>query len=514
MNRIFKFAVVMTAALASFAGCSEKVEEEKKPQLTEELEFTLELNTVSHNEAAIKVEHNGTAEDSWYGFITSETIETEDDLNKVIATEIQRLLTSGNIAKKVSNETKTISIMRGLSERTIYTYIVIGLTKDGNIYGNKRGIMFRTPIDISKIKETEDWKIIYERGVNNGVDAELFTINCENNKGWYFSYIDKYSLEVEELDVKDYIQYVIEQEVPSLIEMGYSWSKDLYMEGTETIAYPRIIHGDYIGVAIGYTADGEPTGEYSQVEFTVVEEEVTPEYQKWIGQWDVTSTFDILLEEGGTPVQREATYHISLHHIDNNFLYAMTGWEEVDNEDEYYYHIGNYTGSTFQVPVYFNDGKLDFVETGLTYLYDSSTGAPYYFGFWGMGDVSSGSESHQGTLIASEGTSMAEGIIFEDGQTGVINGLTQRMVQGTSSTTIEYLGMFFCAYPLQSGGLFYVNTPMEFPIDMTKISDEPVLPDFEPEAMSVVKKEKNGEFKSDRVKKAEQIKKGFTPRYL
>jgi len=511
MNRFFKFAVVMTAALASFAGCSEKVEEEKKPQLTEELEFTLELNTVSHNEAAIKVEHNGTAEDSWYGFITSETIETEDDLNKVIATEIQRLLTSGNIAKKVSNETKTISIMRGLSERTIYTYIVIGLTKDGNIYGNKRGIMFRTPIDISKIKETEDWKIIYERGVNNGVNAELFTINCENNKGWYFSYIDKYSLEIEELDVKDYIQYVIEQEVPSLIEMGYSWSKDLYMEGTETIAYPRIIHGDYIGVAIRYTADGEPTGEYSQVEFTVVEEEATPEYQKWVGQWDVTSIYDIILEEGGTPIEREATYHISLHHVDNNFIYAMTGWEEVDDEENFYYDVKKYMGESFPVYVYFNEGKLEFVESGITYLYDNESGAPYYLGFWGMGNVA----EYEGTLIASEGTTMAEATISKDGQSGVIEGLTQTIGEGADSATVEYLGMFYCAYPLQSGNLFYVNSPMEFPIDMTKISDEPEL-----ELESVVLKkadkpvQRKGEFKSERVKKAEQMKKGFTPRYL
>lgn len=511
MNRIFKLAAIMAAALVSFVGCTEKPEEETKQELTENLEFTLELTSISHNEAAIKVEHNGTASDSWYGFLTTDQIQTEDDLNKAVAKEMQALLTAGDIAKKVSNQTKTISILRNLNERTIYTYVVMGLTKDGNIYGTTRAIIFQTTLDISKLKETDEWEIKYERGVNQDELAELFEVTCDEGKGWYFSYIDTFSLEYEELEVKDYVQYVIEQEVPTLLQMGYSWKEHLYMEGPDMIAYPRIMSGDYIGVVIGYTADGEPTGEYTQVPFTIVEEEATPEYEQWIGQWDVTSIYDIILEEGGTPIEREATYHISLHHVDNNFIYAMTGWEEVDDEENFYYDVKKYMGESFPVYVYFNEGKLEFVESGITYLYDNASGAPYYLGFWGMGNIA----EYEGTLIASEGTTMAEATISKDGQSGVIEGLTQTIGEGADSATVEYLGMFYCAYPLQSGNLFYVNSPMEFPIDMTKISDEPEL-----ELESVVLKkadkpvQRKGEFKSERVKKAEQMKKGFTPRYL
>ena len=167
-------------------------------------------------------------------------------------------------------------------------------------------------------------------------------------------------------------------------------------------------------------------------------------------------------ETTGEIVQAESVYHITLHHYDNNYMYIMTGWEE--NTDEAYNDIRDWVGE-YAVPVYYNNGKLEFCETTLDYINFGEAYGDYYFGFYGLGNVTSGSQIYEGTLVAQDGLVMAVGEMGVEGQAATITGNTVT----TSQFSVEYLGMFFCGYPANGeGSLAYWNYPMEFPLDMVK----------------------------------------------
>ena len=500
MKNIFKF--LMVAAALTVAASDEKPvvpEEPEKPEveLNQDLEFTLEVTEVTADQAKIKVSHNGTATDTWYGFVTSNVTEKDGNL---ITAEVKALLATGKISG-LKKQTSTTITLRGLDPQTDYKYIAVGLSEEGEVYGVYKSISFKTIRDTSILEETDDWTISYQRGENEGEVAEIFTIECAEVKGFYFTTIDAESLDLAEMTINDYVKYVIEVEVPTYIEeYGYKWS-ELYIPEAYTLASPRMISSDYIAFAIGYDSEGEPTGYYSTQEFTVVEETATEAYNQWLGEWEITDNYVYVDEETGEEKEGTATYTVKLHHADNNFLYAMTGWEE---NGDIYNDIREYVGE-YAVPVYFNNGKLSFVETTLEYVEFEGAGT-YAFGFYGMGDLVYQGQKIEGTLLGFEGLEMAEGTT-EDGKTGTITGQSY-----TKPYEMEYLGMFYCALPASGqGDLEYWNAPMEFPLTMTKVESEEApatkalsTPSF-----------KASDLKTKTTEKINKMqKKEFTPMYL
>ena len=158
------FRILLMAMLAiALASCDktpqpEPEPEPEKPELNQNLTFTLEVAEVTANSAKINVSHNGTADDTWYGFATTNT-----NINEAISEKYTELTSSASISglKKQASYTATVS---GLEPETEYVYITFGLSEDGELYGKAASVKFTTPRDTDKVENTNDWKISYTRG--------------------------------------------------------------------------------------------------------------------------------------------------------------------------------------------------------------------------------------------------------------------------------------------------------------------------------------------------------------
>lgn len=470
MKRTFKFLMTAAAALA-FAACTPNAEPEdtgkddngdnngdktEEVELNQNLAFTLEVIEIEGDQVKVKVQHNGEAKDTWYGFETTDVNENDATL---IAAEIKRMNDAGKISG-LKKQTSTTVTIRGLEPKTEYKFIVFGLSAEGEFYGTASSVKFTTARDKSVMEETNDWAISYQRGDNQGQVAEIFKIECADGNGFYFTTIDTYSLEANELTVVDYINYVIETEIPLLLSYGYKWA-DLYLDESSTLASPRMVHGDYIAIAIGFDAKGEPTGTYSSKEFAVLEETASAAYEQWLGTWDVTSEYKYEDEEG-TVHDVSTTYTVQLSHYDNNNMYVMTGWEENGVQ----YDIRDYVGE-YGIPVYFTDGNLEFRETTLDYLEFENAGS-YYFGLYGVADITYQGKKYEEQLSAYDDMPMGKGVTEDNGQTGTITGLTQTM----GEYTLEYRGMGYFAYTEDFSDLATWNGYLPFPCKMTKKAEE------------------------------------------
>lgn len=497
MKNYFKFMMIAAAAAVSFAACEKEpaAEPEEKPEeqapvveLTKDLKFTLEATEVAADQAKISVSHNGTTNDTWYGFVTTDVAKADAAL---VTAEVEELKKAGKITG-LKKQTSTSVTLRGLEAQTEYKYVVVGLTENGEVYGVINSIKFETTRDADKFEETDDWKISYTRGENGGQVAEIFTIECEKGNGFYFGTINKSALETQEMAIVDYLKYVITTEIPSLLQY-YTWDQ-IYIAESYTLASPRMLSGDYIAYAIGFDAKGEPTGYYSTQEFTIEEEAAKADYTQWVGDWEIACPYEYVDETTGETVSDVAVYTVTLAHYDNNYVYAMVGWEtngDISND------IREYVGE-YAVPVYYNDGKLSFQETTLDYL--DANGVTYAFGFYGLGNIEYEGKMYQSTLVGYDGLEIASVAIDEGGKTATING-NKHSVDGMN---IEYTGMFYCGYPVSGqGNLAYWNSPMTFPLTMTKVESTGDSSDADIQPTSL---------KVNTMRKIQ--KKNFTPMYV
>ena len=77
--------------------------------------------------------------------------------------------------------------------------------------------------------------------------------------------------------------------------------------------FDRLRSGVWHGFMIELDKDGKATYNYSEIVFTIQEEQASKEYTDWLGNWRVMS---------GT-----VGFDIRISHLDNNFLYKINGWE-------------------------------------------------------------------------------------------------------------------------------------------------------------------------------------------
>lgn len=470
MKKTFRFLLAAVAAFA-VAACTPTADPEntgnpedtpgentgngdQEEELNQSIGFTLEVTEVSHDQAKIQVSHNGETKDTWYGFVTTDVNGNDATL---IAAEIKRMTDEGKISGLKKSKSSSITL-RGLEPQTDYKYIVFGLSEKGEVYGTSKSVEFTTTRNEDLMEETQDWQISYRRGENQGQKAEIFSIKCEKGKGFYFTTIDTYTLEANGLTIVDYVKYVIETEVPDLLSYGYKWS-DIYVDESYTLAAPRMVHGDYVALAIGYDAKGESTGFFSSQEFTVVEETAEDAYSQWVGTWDMTSSYQAE-DEDGNIIDVTTTYTVTLLPYDNNNIYAMAGWEENGSQLDIRDYVGEYL-----VPVYYNNGNLEFRETTVDYLEFQNVGY-YYFGFYGIASATIEGQTNM-MLVGLDDMPMAIGKTEDSGQTGTLSGLKQT-IQGTD---IEYIGMGYFAYN-EKGEMTTWNGYLPFPMTMTKVAEE------------------------------------------
>ena len=338
MKKFFRFAAIAVAAIALFScekppqgddtqtpGGNEKPEQ-TVPEYTDDLTFTLEVVEVEADQAKIKVEHNGTTKDTWYGFAT-----TESDVEKAIAD----VLAEGNVTLK--KNTKTNITVRNLEPETEYTFIAVGIKADGTTYGNHAIIEFTTakaeeptpptPPAPEGYTVNPNWTVTYigdyEEGgkvYDNVVHVETTDTNPYFVTAWPVEAFDQVG-----------IATIVEEEIKAWEELlaanpGATWADDiLYAESGLTQVYIDPEYGTkWYAMAIGCDTNGKATGLYALSEVIDLEnlggeeEEPTAEYAAWLGDWTFTGANGV-------------AWPITFSKGKANKSFIMTGWEGFDD---------------------------------------------------------------------------------------------------------------------------------------------------------------------------------------
>ncbi len=330
MKKFFRFAAIAVAAIALFSCEKPQGDDTQKPggsdtpgqttpEYTEDLTFTLEVVEVEADQAKIKVEHNGTTKDTWYGFAT-----TESDVNKAIAD----VLAEGNVTLK--KNTKTNITVRNLEPETEYTFIAVGIKADGTTYGNHAIVEFTT----AKVEEptppapegytvNPNWTVTYigeyEEGgevYDNVVVVETTDTNPYFVTAWPVDYYEELGIEA-----------IVAAEIEAWEEMlaqypGSTWADIVY---SESILAQVGIDPEYgtrwYAMAIGCDTNGKATGLYALSEVIDLEnlgggeeEEPTAEYAAWLGDWTFTGANGV-------------AWPITFSKGKANKSFIMTGWE-------------------------------------------------------------------------------------------------------------------------------------------------------------------------------------------
>ena len=313
MKRIF---TIIFTALVAITACQDPVEEQQKQELNQNLAFTLDVASVDAEMAKIRVSHNGTNGDTWYGFVTEE-VKTSDA--KLISQKIEELK-AGDLKSALNSSAATTVTLRDLKPMTSYKYLAFGLSESGEIYGLSSSVEFKTVQGKVVMKENKAWKVVYtgKGTINNQEYEPTVTVNSSDLNTYF---ITAYSVETfEEYGIETIAEYELEylkeyikainQEKGSNLTIG-----QMLFKGTGTDAL-NLTPGDWYAIAIGADDLGNLTGHYAISDvITIAEEEATPAYAEWIGDWTVT---------GSNGISMDVTFHKGI----NNLYYYLSGWED------------------------------------------------------------------------------------------------------------------------------------------------------------------------------------------
>lgn len=442
MKKFFKFAAI-AAITAAFVSCTEKPGPEPTPEpgpgttpeYTEDLTFTLEVAEVEADKAKIKVEHNGTTKDTWYGFAT-----TESDVDKAIAD----VLEEGNVSLK--KNTKTNVTVRSLEPETEYTFIAVGIKADGTTYGEPATVKFTT----AKAEEptppaptpgeytiNPNWTITYigDYEQDGKVYNHVITVETTDTNPYFVT-----AWPVEAFDQVG-IATVVEEEIKAWEELlaqypGATWANDiLYAESIlATVGIDPAYGTKWYAIAIGCDTNGNATGLYALSEIIDLENlgggedvELTPEYAAWLGNWTFTGSngvaFDVTMKQGKA-----------------NQTYKLAGWEGPDAEGL--------------------DITVEWMaDNGIWVIFAQSFGT-YNFGQSGNGEVwLAPMILSTGSFYPADGVPACLGGTLEDGSM-LVEGYSEELEDGSviAMETMMYLAN------LEADGKWYnITTTKEWP---------------------------------------------------
>lgn len=444
MKNIFKL-IIAAAMACAFAACTEKPYEDdtqKEPAstLNQDLDFTLEVLSVADQTAEIKVTHNGKASDTWYGFYTTEVSKSNSDL---IQAEVEALLASGNVSGLKSQTSATITLT-GLEPQTDYRYVVFGLSSEGEVYGMFKSVRFTTVRGEIQFKENAAWTVTYQgAGAINGTNYQHTVAVTSTDANLYFitalpveEYMNMGIKAVAEQNLQDYKDYINEFNAAN----GTNYKvADILFQGNGIDAF-MFDPGDWYALAIGVDESGELTGLYAQSEvITIAEEEASPAYAAWLGNWTIT---------GSNGITQQVTFSKYI----SNQSYIMSGYEGPDT-------------AGLDVLVEWN------AENELWYIYNQNLGT-YNFGTNGDGDIWFVGMTPEGNLYLDE-IPVCIGGQFQDGTLGAIGFEEEWENEDGSKGSYVVETMLYLAYFPTSGGLSYITGTYQvgfptFPMIFTK----------------------------------------------
>lgn len=302
MKKIALFSMPLVALLFA-AGCTKEPvtpepNPDNKPDEPAVVTFTAQATNVLENGVSISISHDGTENDTYYGFYTTDLT---SEAGTLIEAQVAELKESVPDLTQVLWKGKTlVRPVMNLTPATDYKYIVFGIKADGTVYG-KEGVAEFTTLETQTIQfeANPKWTPKYDgKQVHSsyGLVDYVSVASTDTENGYIIDIIatediESAGLEEAFLASVDYIQGLIDKD----INAGYesSWEDYLYTESA-TEFYNLKDGVNYRVYAIGVTGDGELSGKYAQSEeFTP---EPTPEasegYNKWKGYWIMTDQND------------------------------------------------------------------------------------------------------------------------------------------------------------------------------------------------------------------------------
>lgn len=475
----------------SFASCEPETPASKK----EIVEFTVRYSEVSYNYAIINVKHNGPEDLTWYGFVTENVAEK----NYTLYTRKRKELLQAGKIEGLKKETDRNILLEGLKENTKYKFVVFGIQANGDVYSNTSigSIEFETSLNAYQLQETSDWTISY-LGRNDDQTKDIIEVKANKGGRFGWQYISKESIEEWE------------KEYPAGYEL---WEDDIYMAtlgGVEmyalqeiaTVQYymyngyeladltytydaekpfeiDRLSSGDYYFIAYGFNGDGSHTRTYSVQEIHIEEEMATEAYNKWLGNYTVSGTVDVIQADGSV-VPETRSYNLLIEKYDNNFMYKVHGWE-CGNDVEYDWEeditqIDKEKGQFLAFPAYFQNGKLVIKEQPMTYITFGGADA-LKLGIYGYAFNEQYNE-HQPTLFDGKTMAIAEPIA-EGETTSTLVGQEAKYEYYDNKGKPQvlewtYTKMGYVAYNENVEGYpaTIINPAMSFPITITKTDDD------------------------------------------
>ncbi len=474
MKKFFKFAAVAAIA-AMFVSCTEKpgpdpdnskdpeTPDTPKVELTENLAFTLEVTEVETDKAKVKVEHNGTTNDTWYAFATTDT-----DVNAAITAKVAEITADGGKIAGIKKGKSTTVTVRSLEQDTDYTFIAFGITAEGQVYGTAASTTFKTekeevvPPAPEGYTINPNWTVTYigdyeQDGeiYDNVVVVETTDTNPFFVTAWPVDYFEELGIEA-----------IVDEEIKAWEEMlaqypGATWNDIVY---TESILAQVTINPEYgtkwYAMAIGCDTKGKATGLYALSEVIDLEnlggggdnggeENLTEAYAAWLGDWTIT---------GANGIQQFVTF--SKGKANETFL--MSGYEGDD-------------AAGLNVTVNWME------EEGIWVIYNQMLGT-FNFGSYGNGDVWFLGEGETEDIYLSE-VPICIGGTLEDGSLEAYGYEEEYELEDGTPMSYKVVTMEYLAYLTDHGQLSYITSTFEtgyptFPMTFTKTETKSASTDF------------------------------------
>ncbi|MBR2063373.1 MAG: hypothetical protein IJ971_01605 [Bacteroidales bacterium] len=358
--------MAMLAIVLTGCGKDPQLEPEKpepeKPELNQNLAFTLEVAEVGAYSAKINVSHNGASSDTWYCFTT-----TNSNINEAISEKYTELTSAPSITG-LKKQKSFNAVLNGLEPETSYAFIAFGISEEGELYGKAASVNFTTAKGEVVMEANKAWNVTYTGTgkINDQEYKHTITVTSTDNNKYFITGYDKASFET--YDIKDIAETELEYLKRWIKEYnatnGTKLTLDQMLFEGDGIDALNFTPGDWYAIAIGVDDEGEISGLYAVSDvITIEEEEPTEAYASWLGDWVWT---------GSNGVAWEVSFEKEL----SNISYYLKGWEdgygpeipvEWDPEKEmwaiYTYNYGEYDfGNNMK-------GDIYILGTDGTYIY-------------------------------------------------------------------------------------------------------------------------------------------------
>ena len=173
------------------------------------------------------------------------------------------------------------------------------------------------------LNERSDWSVRYvgrEDWVNDDSTVEQvehFKFSY-NGKGYYIvRMVTKQDYEdVYKKDAAAFFQYEAESLLADAKADGvnfWQYTDEVFDAKITDIYFNRLRSNTWIAFMIELDTSGKVTGNYAEAAFTLQQEVASDAFKKWLGDWRVSNGL--------------VGYDLTISSIDNNFIYAIDGWE-------------------------------------------------------------------------------------------------------------------------------------------------------------------------------------------